>query len=170
MELTQARMLQGCWEKNNYLLIWQFIRVLALPTWQKSLQFEDWPCWKLTTKELVSRSLRWSTQPWTMESLTGRPMEPQVVSSPHRLRNVRDAASRTAASEYTSRTARISANSLETNWEGGEGWHPKSMNCGALCFISAQWQKFKFFQIWWHQSVKLVVIGQHVKDPWKWPT
>ena len=68
----------------------------------------------LTSSESPSSDVSWSTQHWTRESLAARAMEHPAVSSPHRLRYVRAAASRTAGTQWSSKTAPISAIRLDT--------------------------------------------------------
>lgn len=70
----------------------------------------------LTLSESSSRTVRRSAQVWTRESLAARAVAHQVVSSPHRARYVRAAASRTAGPEWRSKTAPISAIRLDTAW------------------------------------------------------
>lgn len=72
----------------------------------------------LTLTESSSRTVRWSTQVWTSSSLAARATEHQLVSSAHRLRYVRAAASRTVGPEWRSKTAPISATRADTAWRG----------------------------------------------------
>lgn len=98
-----------------------------------------------TLSESFNRSDSCSTQPWTRESLAALAIEHHAVSSPHRLRNVRAAASRTPELEWNSKTVLISAIKVDNAW--GRGCQPRvktqkankmnmdKVDCGSLHFI-----------------------------------
>lgn len=73
----------------------------------------------LTFTESSSSVVSWATQRCTRESLAARVTEHRVISSPHRLRYVRAAASKTAGTEWRSRIASISANRQDTTCRRG---------------------------------------------------